>query len=373
MRKPLKPLSSSFLRVLLAALVCLAPLYAQTPPNRAAADNTSSAQAPNDVTAKITTLVNAGKYAEAQQLTMGLLVAYPNDQRLIKTKSLLEKMLATPGPSATPENPQPATNANAALLAGEDKLDYNALMERARDAQQTTDPEQQKALLQRFMGDSAIFLRKHPEQTLLWQLRAASAISLNDPDSGYAAARELLAAGAADSPDPTLQHLLAQLKNKGWLDKQGVEDFKKYEWIEGTWNISWSFGEKAGQQGSGEKEIFSRSRSGDVEGYYLAHGRKSRRPNLRGTILASGTTWQQYLMTSEKDTESPATHLFLVDEIPGRPYYPSGWQSPISCVLSDDKRTMTMVFPQQSSKRNNRYASQHPVTLVFEKISDLTQ
>jgi hypothetical protein len=60
MRKPLKPLSSSFLRVLLAALVCLAPLYAQTPVNRAAADNTSSAQAPNDVTAKITTLVNAG-------------------------------------------------------------------------------------------------------------------------------------------------------------------------------------------------------------------------------------------------------------------------------------------------------------------------
>jgi len=79
------------------------------------------------------------------------------------------------------------------------------------------------------------------------------------------------------------------------------------------------------------------------------------------------------LQTAEKDPERPGSHLFLVDEIAGKPYYPSGWQSPISCVLSDDKRTMTMVFPQQSSKPNNKYASQHPVTLVFEKISDLSQ
>ena len=376
MRKPLKAFSRYFLCGSLAALLCLAPLHAQTLGNAPAPHSASAAQAPDDMTAKITTLVNAGKYAEAQQLTTGLLVAYPDDQRLIKTKALLEKMLAAPAaPGAKPENPQGQALAseNAPLLTGADKLDYNALIERARDAQQTTDPEQQKALLQRFMADSTLFLRKHPEQILLWQLRAASALSLNDPDAGYAAARELLAAGAADSNDASLQHLLAQLKNKGWLDQQGVEDFKKYAWIEGTWNVSWSIGERADQQGSGEKEVFSRSQSGDIEGYYLLNGHKNRKPNLRGTIRSSGTSWQEYLPTAEKDPEEPGTHLFLVDEIRGRPYYPSGWQSPISYSLSDDKKTMTMVFPQQSSKRNNKYAAQHPVTLVFEKISDLNQ
>jgi hypothetical protein len=60
-----------------------------------------------------------------------------------------------------------------------------------------------------------------------WQLRAASATSLNQPMAGYEAAQQLLATGAADSADPNLQHLLAQLKNKGWLDKQNAE--KLYE------------------------------------------------------------------------------------------------------------------------------------------------
>jgi len=63
---------------------------------------------------------------------------------------------------------------------------------------------------------------------LLWQLRAASAISLDDPMAGYEAGQTLLGAGAADSDDPNLQRLLGQLKNKGWLDKQGAEEAKKH-------------------------------------------------------------------------------------------------------------------------------------------------
>ena len=99
----LKNLSASFFRGLFAALLCLASLHAQTVGNAPASNSASAAQAPDDMTAKITTLVNAGKYAEAQQLTTGLLVAYPDDQRLIKTKALLEKMLAAPAaPGATP-------------------------------------------------------------------------------------------------------------------------------------------------------------------------------------------------------------------------------------------------------------------------------
>jgi|HubBroStandDraft_4_1064222.scaffolds.fasta_scaffold1608879_2 hypothetical protein len=41
--------------------------------------------------------------------------------------------------------------------------------------------------------------------------------------------------GAADCNDPALQRLLAQLKNKDWLDKQKAEKQAKYDWILGTW------------------------------------------------------------------------------------------------------------------------------------------
>jgi len=63
-------------------------------------------------------------------------------------------------------------------------------------------------------------LQKHPDQMLLWQLRAASAISLQAPLAGYDAAQKLLAAGAANSDDPNLLQLLAKLKLLGWLDAQ---------------------------------------------------------------------------------------------------------------------------------------------------------
>ena len=339
-----------------------------------ASSQPAAARASDEMTQRITDLVNAGKYLEAQALTTGLLVAYPNDERLIQTQALLKRLVPTAAVPSTPAislSAQPATGADAGHLTGMDKVDYNALIERARQAQQTTDPEQQKSSLQRFLSDSSLFLQKHPEQMLLWQIRAAAAISVNDPDAGYEAAQKLLAAGVADSNDPALQRLLAQLKNNGWLDKQGVENFKKYAWIVGTWSISWSFGEKPDQQGTGPKEIFAKSDSGEIEGYYFPkNGHKNRRPNMRGTILASQVSWKQYLENADHDPEDPGGLTFVVDDAPGRPYYPSGWQPPISYVLSDDKRTMTMLFPQQSPKRNNKFALQHPVTLVFEKVSD---
>ena len=340
-----------------------------------ASSQPAAARASDEMTQRITDLVNAGKYLEAQALTTGLLVAYPNDERLIQTQALLKRLVPTAAVPSTPAislSAQPATGADAGHLTGMEKVDYNALIERARQAQQTTDPEQQKSSLQRFLSDSSLFLHKHPEQMLLWQIRAAAAISVNDPDAGYEAAQKLLAAGVADSNDPALQRLLAQLKNNGWLDKQGVENFKKYAWIVGTWSISWSFGEKPDQQGTGPKEIFAKSDSGEIEGYYFPkNGHKNRRPNMRGTILASQVSWKQYLENADHDPEDPGGLTFVVDDAPGRPYYPSGWQPPISYVLSDDKRTMTMLFPQQSPKRNNKFALQHPVTLVFEKVSDL--
>ncbi len=227
------------LLVLVLAFVLLpCPLLlAQTAtPAPADADATAttpapSSLAPDDATRKISELVHAGKYTDAQQLTNGLLIAYPDDQRLIKAKALIDKMLAPGGSaSAAPvgsQPAQPAANANAAQLTGMDKVDCNALIVLARQAQQTTDLDEQKKMLKQFMDQSGVFLQKHPEQMLLWQLRAASAISLNEPLEGYEAGQKLLGAGASDSSDPALQQLLGRLKNKGWLDKEGVE--KLYE------------------------------------------------------------------------------------------------------------------------------------------------
>jgi hypothetical protein len=188
------------------------------------------AQAPEEMTRKIADLVNAGKYAEAQQLTTGLLVAYPEDQRLMKAKALIENLLE-PGSSANaaPENSHPAQPAsnNGEEFTGMDKIDYTALIELAREAQQTTDLTEQTKLLKQFMDQSNSFLQKHPDPILLWQLRAASAISLNEPMAGYQAGENLLGAGAANSNDANLQRLLGQLKNKGWLDKQNAEELQR--------------------------------------------------------------------------------------------------------------------------------------------------
>src|ERR1035437_232331 len=103
------------------------PLHAQTATTQSAAANTAAStapggQAPDDATNKITDLVHAGSYAEAQKLTTGLLVAYPNDQRLIKAKALIDKLLVpggSSGPSPGSSEPmQAAANANVEQLNG---------------------------------------------------------------------------------------------------------------------------------------------------------------------------------------------------------------------------------------------------------------
>ncbi len=214
-----------------------APMHAQTADNVPAnATATPTGQAPDEVMKKLSDLVHIGKYAEAQQTVTGLLLLYPDDQRLAKAKTLLEKTVSSSKlehPSATGNSPasnvsapQPATNMT---LTGIDKVEYNSLIELARQAQQTTDLEQQTASLKQFMDRSSSFLQKYPDQMLLWQLRAFSALSLNDLMAGYEAGQRLLAAGAADSNDQNLQQLLSKLNLRGWLDKEKVEAWRKQQ------------------------------------------------------------------------------------------------------------------------------------------------
>jgi hypothetical protein len=252
----MRKLSKSLILGIVLALIALPLFHAQTAANATA--DTSAAQAPDEVTNKITELFHAGKYVEAQQLTTGMLLAYPNDQRLIKTKALLDKLLTPGAGTATQANEkpvekvapaQPPTNTDAEQLTGMDKVDYNALIVLARQAQQTTDLDEQEKLLHQFVVQSAPFLQKHPDLMLLWKFRVVSAIDLNEPMAGYEAGQKLLAMGAADSNDPALQQLLAQLKNKGWLDKQGAEEAQEYirlrslklSLVYGTWSNKMSF------------------------------------------------------------------------------------------------------------------------------------
>jgi hypothetical protein len=306
------------------ALICLSPLHAQTaanppsPGNATAANAAPTGQVPDEVMKKLSDLVHSGKYAEAQQLTVGLLLAYPDDQRLIKAKALLDKSLAS---SKTAD---PATSASATQLTGMDKVDYNALIELARQAQQTTDLAKQTNLLEQFMNRSKVFLQKHPDQMLLlWEFRALGALSLNDMFSGYDAGRKLLAMGAAESNDPNLQNVLSKLHLKGWLDKQKVENYSDYQWILGTWSLSWS---QTDMQGHVLHTIRKNTKfsilDSVIDAYAISDdGVTNKYPYLKGIILDSGEIrWVDHHLTA----------------------FP--WLPVQSCEVANDKKTMTFVM-----------------------------
>src|ERR1700688_4493869 len=118
----------------LVAMIFLAPLHAQTVASEssaAPASPTSASQAPDEVMKKLSDLVHAGKYAEAQQTVAALLILYPDDQRLVKAKVLLGRASVTAGapsvaPSANPPTSKVASFQPASNLAGMDKVDYTA-------------------------------------------------------------------------------------------------------------------------------------------------------------------------------------------------------------------------------------------------------
>jgi hypothetical protein len=386
----MRELTKPFIFGLFLTLVVFPPLRAQTagtgsadsnetPANKGSANKTPAGQAPDEVMKKLSDLVHAGRHAEAQQLTAGLLLAYPDDQRLIKAKALLDKSLATASakaipnadPSASDSVPTPATGTAATQLTGMDKVDYNALIELARQAQQNTDLEQQKASLKQFMDQSSEFLQKHPTEMLLWQLRAASALSLNDPMAGYEAGQKLLAAGVMESNDPNSQRLLVQLKNKGWLDREEATKQGEYGWIVGTWSVTWSYswkfplGGHLGGQGQGANEVFVISGAG-IDGYRVNDGVRDNGPDMRGTLLDSGDIrWERYF-----SPEGGGSYVFSpYNTKPKTKAYPFGWQRVISSEIVGDKKTMTMVIPSQCSSATNDEPIKRTVNLSFKKTA----
>jgi hypothetical protein len=375
------------------------PLLAQTNTSSADINAVAVSQAPDDVIKKLSDLIHVGKYTEAQQLATGLLLAYPDDQRLIKAKMLLDKLLAEQTGNTTSLVSEPAAKTAPIVqavkttpdkLTGMDKVEYNSLIELGREAQQTTDLDQQKASLNQFMKESAVFLQRHPDELLIWELRAATALSLDDMLAGYEAGQRLLASGKADN-DQDMQRLLSQLNIKGWLDKEKAvvmqkqkKNEVKYAWLLGTWNVSttakggafvkdttstWSekfvatgliiegyeirspadielienIGQnindqisKAGIGGALAQQVQTATATAVVpsDTRLIMEGKK---PDLRGTIHASGEiTWEF------------ASH--------------GGWTSVISCETSKDQGTMKMLFDP-----TGKGSTKKPETLLFTK------
>jgi hypothetical protein len=175
----------------------------------------------------------------------------------------------------------------------------------------------------RFMGQSVRFLQKHPEQMLLWRLRAVIAIAANQPMDGYEAGQRLLAAGAADSNDPAVQQLLGQLRNKGWLDEKEAAKQTKYGWILGIWSMHYTGADKRGNPvflGDVCQEFIMPGSV--IEGYGITNcgGARDAQANFRGTILDSG-------------------------EISWERLWGSVWK-PMTFELSNDHRNMKLVFTE---------------------------
>jgi hypothetical protein len=344
-----------------------APEVSSAPPDTAAANSSSqnpttpAGQAPDDVMKRLSDLVHAGKYAEAQQSVSALLILYPDDHRLIKARTLLEQALASSRPTDNAGSAHapadavtsPAPDAAPEKYSGMDKVDYEALKDLARQAQQTTDLSQQGTLLKQFMDQSAAFLQKHPDEMLLWQLRAASAINLNDPTAGFEAGHKLLAAGAVNSNDANSQQMLARLKNKGWLTEQGVaeakrkiEEDKKYGWLLGTWTGTDSWFQTAafdyGKRQNVAKVDFVKS-GPNILGY-LYH----MNTNTRATAPA-------FLYTVPNSDEPARASDWKFSTSGGTPK----WQPIDAFILDNDKSTMEIDISYQKTK------------LIFKKAGDV--
>jgi len=246
--------------VTVSFLVYQAQTYINVPPDaRTISINTlPAAQAPEDALKNLSDLIHAGKYTAAQQSTADLLQAYPNDERLVKAKTLLDKLIT---PATSQGSGQPVQ------LTGMDNVKYNSLIELGREAQETTDLDQQKILFQQFIDKSRAFLQKHPEQILLWQVQAVSALSLGDPLIGYEAGEHLLTVGGANSTDANSQRLLSKLDLKDWLSKDRVivrgRDFeiRFSEWYQAVTDAS-AKAQLQDQPGGGERQNISPQQPG---------------------------------------------------------------------------------------------------------------
>jgi len=117
----------------------------------------------------------------------------------------------------------------AQTFSPEARRKYDVLMLITADADKAKSAYERKTLLQEFMSKSAEFLSLAPMQTNIIVLRAAAALELDYPGTGWLIGRRLKELGLENSDDPAVRKVLAGLERKGWLAPNNISrDWNKW-------------------------------------------------------------------------------------------------------------------------------------------------
>lgn len=189
--------------------------------------SSDTAKIPDAQIRRLTDLISAGKIEEAAKVAEALVNFFPDDPRAAKYKSQIAALGATtsaaPSTPPSPGPPSASTPAAAAQPTGRDRIVYNSTLLLLQQARESDNSNTRTSLLRRFLYESAPLADKYPTLLHLWQARAAVALELDEARPGILAGDNLLKLGAADSSDPALQNLLAQLHRKTWLDQDKAD------------------------------------------------------------------------------------------------------------------------------------------------------
>lgn len=101
-------------------------------------------------------------------------------------------------------------------LSDQDRLTYDELTALLDQADQATTPEDQDQAFREFLNKSSDFVKSHPNQMKIWEMRAMAAMDLNLSQEGWEAGQHIKAL-SANGDDPNAAKILAELDLKGWL------------------------------------------------------------------------------------------------------------------------------------------------------------
>ena len=175
----------------------------------------------------------AKKTAEAKAaLDEAIKLAPPDKQD--KVQKIAKLLAAEPTAPAETAATAVATPAGPPQLTGAARRQLDALTLITEEADKATLDTERKKLLREFMGKSAEFIVDHPFQTNVWVLRAAVALELDYPGSGWLAGKRLKAFGVDESDDPKTRKIMAMLDRKGWLGDKTPNKQVYYQTTEQT-------------------------------------------------------------------------------------------------------------------------------------------
>ena len=175
----------------------------------------------------------AKKTAEAKAaLDEAIKLAPPDKQD--KVQKIAKLLAAEPTAPAETAATAVATPAGPPQLTVAARRQLDALTLITEEADKATLDTERKKLLREFMGKSAEFIVDHPFQTNVWVLRAAVALELDYPGSGWLAGKRLKAFGVDESDDPKTRKIMAMLDRKGWLGDKTPNKQVYYQTTEQT-------------------------------------------------------------------------------------------------------------------------------------------